>query len=148
MARVVKKLKRDHQRIRLACRCLIMTVPNSSIPVELNGGVIGSNLAKCRSLIFGLIFLALFLWQRMHFLPTCFIIDLPFKIQYILLMFDRIYSGPWSPWLSYFLAIGVVVWCSVGKIIWYFHSYGIFCPFQPTIYSHYAVFLKEWTQFL
>ena len=110
-----------------------MTVPNNSIPVELNGGFRGSNLAKCRSLIFGLIFLTLFLWQRMHFLPTCFIIDLPFKIQYILLMFDRIYSGPRSPWLWYFLTIGVVIWCSVGKIIWYFHSYGIFAHFSPPL---------------
>ena len=40
MARVVKHLKGAHQCLRLARRCFIMTGPNKSIPVELNGGFI------------------------------------------------------------------------------------------------------------
>ena len=55
MAYVVKQLKRAPQRLSLALarRCFIMTGPNKSIPGELNGGFIGSNLAKGTSLIFG-----------------------------------------------------------------------------------------------
>ena len=135
MARLVQPLKRTPQRLSLSRRCFIMTGPNKSIPIALNGGFIGSNLAKGKSLIFDWMSFVLFLWQRMHLLPTCFITDLPFKIQYILLMFDKIYSGPRCPWLWYFLTISVVIWCLAGKIIWCFHSYGIFAHFSlpPTL---------------
>ena len=73
--------------------------------------------------------------QSIHLLPICFIIDLSFKIQYVLLMFGRKYSGPRCPYLWYFHAISVVIWCFAGKIIRYFHSYGIFAHFSlpPTL---------------
>ena len=57
MAHVIKQLKRAPLRLSLARRCFIMTGPKKSIPVELNGGFMGSNLAKGRSLIFGGMFL-------------------------------------------------------------------------------------------
>ena len=95
----VEQLKRAPQHSYLAGCCFIVTGLNKSIPVELNESFIGCNLAKGRSLIFGWMFFILFLWQIMHILPPCFINDLPFKIQYILLMFTRIYSGPRCPYL-------------------------------------------------
>ena len=87
MARMVKQLKRAPQRLSLAHCSFIGVGPNKSIPVELNRGFIGSDLAKGKSLIFGWMILVFFLCQIMHLPPTCFIIDLFFKIQYILLIF-------------------------------------------------------------
>ena len=131
MAYVVKQLKRAPQCLSLACHCFIMTGLDESIPVELHWGFIGSNLAMGRSLIFGWMFFNLSLWQRIR-LPTCFVIDLPFKIQYILVMFDRIYPDLRCPWLWYFLTISIVIWCLAGKITWCFHPYRIFANFcQP-----------------
>ena len=134
MVLVVEQLKRAPQQSYLAGCCFIVTGLNKSIPVELNESFIGCNLAKGRSLTFGWMFFILFLWQIMHILPPCFINDLPFKIQYILLMFTRIYSGPRCPYLLQFLTIKVVT-CLAGKIISYFHSYGIFAHFSmpPTL---------------
>ena len=96
MARVVKQMKRAPQNLSLARR-FIMTDPNKSIPVELNVGFIGSNLAKGGLFIFCRMFFVFSHWQRIDLLPACFTIDLPFKIQYILLMFDRIYLTPRCP---------------------------------------------------
>ena len=127
MARVVTHLKRAPQS--LAHRCFIMTGLNKLILVELNGGFICSSLTKGRSLVFGWMFSILFLRQRIHLLPICFIINLAFKIQYILLIFDRISSCPRRQWLWYFLTISVVI-CLASKTIWCFHSHGIFAHFS------------------
>lgn len=97
----------------------------------MNGGFIGSNLATYRSLIFVWMFFFLFIWQRIHLVPTTIIIDLHFKIQENLLIFGTNYSGPRCPWLWYSLT-NTVVTCLAGKIMlrWHFHSYGIFVHFS------------------